>query len=141
MVIRRDKKNRKLHGSRTWGHGNKKNERGKGTRGGVGNAQSRKNKFTRMTAKYPEQIRKKGFFRYGRPSRKEITLAEITKLAQSRNETTIDLPGYKVLSNGSIKEGLTINASGFSAKALEKIKAANGHTSQDKRYVNGKEDA
>lgn len=126
MVIRKVRKNRKLHRTRTWGCGNKKNARGKGCRGGVGNAQARKSKYTYMTAKTPELIRKKGFIHYKKRIKKEITLNSINKLAQDRNEKNIDLLGYTVLSNGNISEGITITARKFSAKALEKINAANG---------------
>ncbi len=126
MVVRADKKNRKMHRSRVWGCGNKKHARGKGVRGGVGKGQSRKNKFTYMTAKTPELIHTKGFVPYKRQSKNIITLENINKVVETRNEKNIELPGYKVLSNGSINEGITITARKFSAKALEKINTANG---------------
>lgn len=126
MVIRRDRRSRKLHRTRVWGHGNKKNARGKGTRGGVGNAGARKSKFTRMTAKHPELIRKKGFVRFGAEERKEITLSEISRMVSAKGERSIDLKGFTVLSNGNVPEGITIKARRFTAKALEKIGAANG---------------
>ena len=45
MVLRRSKKNRKNLGRRTWAVGNKKNNRGAGSRGGTGKA-GRKHKWT-----------------------------------------------------------------------------------------------
>ncbi len=126
MVVRRAKRSRKLHRTRVWGVGNKKNARGKGTRGGVGKAGWRKSKFTQMTAKRPEEIRQRGFFRYGKPKKLEITLNEINKLAGNGSKE-IQLKGYTVLSNGQIGEALTIKAKRFSAKAVEKINAAGGN--------------
>lgn len=125
MVIRRERRSRKLHRTRVWGHGNKKNARGKGTRGGVGNAGARKSKFTRMTAKHPELIRKRGFVRFGAERRKEITLAEISRMVASSGERSVELRGFTVLSNGSAPEGITIRARRFTARAIEKIGAAN----------------
>ena len=126
MVVRRAKRSRKLHRTRVWGVGNKKNARGKGTRGGVGKAGWRKSKFTQMTSKRPEEIRQRGFFRYGKPKKLEITLNEINKLAGNGSKE-IQLKGYTVLSNGKIGEALTIKAKRFSAKAVEKINAAGGN--------------
>jgi len=125
MVVRNVKRSRKLHRTRTWGCGNKKHARGKGCRGGVGNAQARKSKFTYMTAKTPELIRKKGFIHYKKRPKNEITLNIISKIAETRNDKNIDLAGYTVLSNGNVSEGLTITARKFTAKAIEKINAAN----------------
>jgi large subunit ribosomal protein L15 len=128
MVIRKTKRNRKYFGTRRWGLGNIKNGRGAGDRGGVGKG-GRKHKWTYVTAKAPETIRKKGFVRWGeqKDDRKEITLREIEKIAKGRTGTegsTIELTGYKVLSNGELQAKLTIKADAFSKKALEKIKRA-----------------
>jgi large subunit ribosomal protein L15 len=126
MVIRRERRSRKLHRTRVWGVGNKKNARGKGTRGGVGRAGWRKSKFTQMTAKRPEEIRQKGFFRYGKEKKLEITLDGISRMAEQSGSKELDLGRHSVLSNGRISEGLTIKARKFSAKAIEKINAAGG---------------
>lgn len=127
MVVRREKTNRKYLGTRRWGVGNIKNARGKGDRGGVGNAGSRKHKFTYMTAKTPELIRTVGFKPWKRRKLKEITLRSIdTMIANSEEKAVLEFRNYKVLSNGSLSKPVTIKASGFSASAMEKIKSAGG---------------
>ena len=129
MVVRQEKKNRKKYmGTRHWGVGNIKNARGKGSRGGVGNAGSRKQNFTYMTAKEPWMLSKKGFTPWDQKQRKEITLREIDlMLKNSKDEkATIELGGYKVLSNGTISRPVVVKAYGFSKQAAEKIKSAGG---------------
>jgi large subunit ribosomal protein L15 len=128
MVVRKTKRNRKYFGTRRWGLGNIKNGRGAGDRGGVGKG-GRKHKWTYVTAKAPETIRKKGFVRWGeqKDDQKEITLREIEKMTKSSASPeghTLELMGYKVLSNGELKAKITIKADAFSKKALEKIKKA-----------------
>jgi len=126
MVYRKEKRNRKYFGTRRWGMGNIKNARGKGDRGGVGKG-GKKHKFTYVTAKTPELIgKKRGFFSINKKNYKEMTLEGINRLANTGNRTEIDLPNYKVLSNGKLERGIKIKASAFSKKALEKIKSANG---------------
>ena len=66
MVVRKEKRKRKYFGTRRWGVGNIKNARGHGSKGGAGMAGSglgtgSKHKFTYITAKHPELIRKVGF--------------------------------------------------------------------------------
>lgn len=128
MVVRKEKTNRKYLGTRRWGVGNIKNARGKGDRGGVGNAGRRKHKFTYMTAKTPELIRTVGFKPWKRRKLKEITLRSINSiLANSSGEKAVlEFRNYKVLSNGSLSRAATIKASGFSEAAVEKIKSAGG---------------
>lgn len=128
MVVRSEKKDRKFLGSRHWGAGNIKNARGKGSRGGVGNAGSRKHNFTYMTAKTPWLLSKKGFTPWNRKQTKEITLSEIDKMIKNSKEenATIELRHYKVISNGTISKPAVVKASGFSKHAAEKIKSAGG---------------
>jgi len=126
MVYRKEKRNRKYFGTRRWGMGNIKNARGKGDRGGVGKG-GKKHKFTYVTAKTPWAIGgKRGFYSFNRKVLKEITLGGINKLASMGNKTEVELPNYKVLSNGKLEKGIKIKASAFSKKAVEKIKSANG---------------
>lgn len=127
MVVRQRKKNRKYHGTRSWGAGNIKNRRGAGDRGGVGKG-GRKNKFTYMVKYEPERIRKKGFASWGAKELKEINLTGISKLAKASVEQkpTIELKGYKVLSDGVLEKPAIIKATGFSKKAQEKIKGSGG---------------
>lgn len=128
MVVRRKKHNRKYLGSRRWGVGNIKNARGKGSRGGVGMAGSRKHKFTFLTAKAPWLIRQHGFSNWKPKKPEAITLREIDRMVRNSTEQkpSIELKSCKVLSNGSISRSATIKAQAFSEKAIEKIKKAGG---------------
>jgi large subunit ribosomal protein L15 len=130
MVVRKQKRSRKYLGSRRWGVGNIKNARGAGDRGGVGKG-GKKHKFTYVTAKTPELIGKHGFHVFDRKRRYEITLKEIARKlakleADGKSADSIDLPGYKILSNGEITRKVRVKAYAFSKKASEKIKAAGG---------------
>ncbi len=125
MVVRREKRNRKYLGSRRWGVGNIKNARGKGDRGGVGNAGARKHNFTHMTAKERHLLHKKGFTKWHSRELDETTLSRINAMATQQGQV-IELKNCKVLSNGVLQRPLTIKAAGFSSRALEKIKAAGG---------------
>ncbi|MGC8495887.1 MAG: uL15m family ribosomal protein [Candidatus Micrarchaeia archaeon] len=128
MVVRKGKRNRKYFGTRHWGVGNIKNARGAGDRGGVGNAGSRKHKFTYMTAKHPELKKSHGFTPWKPKKLKSISLNSVNSMISSRSEEkpTIELKGYKVLSNGTLDKPAIIKASGFSKAAIEKIKSGGG---------------
>ncbi len=126
-MVLRTKKNRKFLGSRTWGWGNKKNNRGSGARGGVGRG-GRKSKWT-YTVKYDkERIHTPGFVMPRRVVLDEISLDKISDIAEEMKEEkpTVELRGYKVLSNGSLSKPAVIKAMGFTEKAMEKIKQAGG---------------
>jgi large subunit ribosomal protein L15 len=127
MVVRKDKKNRKYFGTRRWGAGNIKNARGAGDRGGVGKG-GRKHKFTRITAKTPWLIHRKGFTKWNQRKLQIITLDGINKMFDDGEAkgSSIELPYHKVLSNGSLRNGIKVSASAFSAKAIEKIKGSGG---------------
>lgn len=127
MVIRRPNHNRKHLGARRWGKGNIKNARGAGDRGGVGWG-GRKHKFTLLTAKYPERIRKKGFAPWRRSKLLEISLREIDAIATTNKEQMPKLvfKDSKVLGNGNLTKPVHVSAVRFSKSALEKIKAIGG---------------
>ncbi|MCL5440960.1 MAG: uL15 family ribosomal protein [Candidatus Marsarchaeota archaeon] len=127
MVVRRPKKSRKFLGTRRWGLGNIKNGRGKGDRGGVGKG-GRKHKWTQITAKSPETIRKKGFHRWGAKKYDNMNLDQISKIliSGSHSGEVLELGKVKVLSNGTLSGKVTIRALSFSKRAEEKIKAAGG---------------
>lgn len=128
MVVRPKKTNRKYLGTRRWGAGNIKNARGKGDRGGVGNAGSRKHKFTYMTAKTPELIKSVGFKPWRKKRLKEMTLRSINSILANSSEekVVLEFRNCKILSNGSLSRAATIKASGFSEAAMEKIKSVGG---------------
>ena len=126
-MVLRTKKNRKFLGSRTWGWGNKKNNRGSGARGGVGRG-GRKSKWT-YTVKYDkERIHTPGFKPPRRIALSEISLDKVSSMVRAMKEEkpTLELRGYKVLSNGRLAKPAVVKATGFSAKAEEKIKQAGG---------------
>jgi ribosomal protein L15 len=125
MVVRHDKRNRKYHGTRRWGVGNIKNNRGAGCHGGFGEVNRlRKHDWTYITAKAPELIRKRGFAPYRRSTLKEINLWQISAMVEGKGE--IELRHYKVLSNGELSKPVKIKASGFTKQAVEKIKSKGG---------------
>jgi large subunit ribosomal protein L15 len=125
MVVRKEKRNRKYHGTRSWGVGNIKNARGAGDRGGVGVGR-RKHRFTYFTAKAPWMIGRKGFTKWRPAKLTAITLTEVNAIAKRGKGSEIELPGRKVLSNGTIEKGMTVKATAFSKKAIEKIRSAHG---------------
>ena len=127
MVIRIKKRSRKFLGSRRWGVGNIKNARGSGSRGGVGRA-GKKHKMTQIVVYDPERFHKKGFKAWRSYKLKEITLDQISAKAMhaDSDRPTIELKGYKVLSNGMIARAVVVKATGFSGRAMEKIKQAGG---------------
>ena len=125
MVVRKEKRNRKYLGTRRWGVGNIKNARGKGDRGGVGRG-GKKNKWTYVTAKTPELIRRVGFTPWKRKKLKEISLRNIDAMITNGSSDTFEFRNCKVLGNGSLSRPAKIKASGFTKSALEKIKSAGG---------------
>ncbi|MGC8479828.1 MAG: uL15m family ribosomal protein [Candidatus Micrarchaeia archaeon] len=127
MVFRRAKKNRRNLGRRTWAAGNKKNNRGAGSRGGTGRA-GRKHKWTKIVKYEKDRIGKPGFTRWNAKKLDEITLDMISKKADSIKEEKpkVELRGFKVLSNGTLTKPVSVSATSFSKKAIEKIKASGG---------------
>jgi len=127
MVVRHEKKNRKYHGTRSWGAGNIKNRRGAGDKGGVGRG-GRKHKFTYLVVYERERLHKKGFKPWKKKELKEIDLEEVNKLAikSSEQKPTIELRGYKVLGDGNIEKSVVVKADAFSKRAIEKIKSVGG---------------
>ncbi len=129
MVVRSKKQNRKYLGRRSWGVGNIKNNRGAGSRGGVG-AGGKKHKFTRAVVTGEGMLGKKGFTRWNSSKLKIISIENLSSRAMQSPEEkpTIELRGYKVLSSGTLLKTASVKASAFSKKAAEKIKQAGGET-------------
>ncbi len=123
MVLRQKKRSRKFLGARRWGAGNIKNRRGSGSRGGVGRA-GKKHKFTRIVKYERERMHKKGFSPLNSSKLNVINLTDVSKAAQEKNE--VELRGYKVLGGGLLTKPINVKASGFSKKAMERIKQAGG---------------
>lgn len=124
------KKIEKERGTRTCGYGGMRKRRGKGNRGGVGNAGSLKHKKSWFQKYDPDHIGKHGFRPKSDKCLKEtitINLSELDKLATGKNEIDIADFGFdKVLGSGKIIRNLTVKAKAFSAHAKEKIEKAGG---------------
>ena len=127
MVVRRRRKYRKKLGSRSY-HGDTKNRRGAGIKGGRGRAGAWDHK--KSTYRY-EVMGKKGFV----PPRKReeivINLGKINEIVSSPSFSgdTIDVTemGYtKVLGRGTLTKPVKVIAYAFSERAKEKIEAAGG---------------
>ncbi len=127
MVLRQKKHSRKFLGARRWGAGNIKNRRGSGSRGGVGRA-GKKHKFTRIVKYEKDRLRKKGFAPWMKVKIGVMNLDDVSKAAHGRSE--VELGGYKILGGGLLTGSINVKASGFSKKAMEKIKQAGGQATK-----------
>ncbi len=130
MVRKIKSKKRKYYSQRTFGRGNKKHGRGKGEKGGKGKAGVKKQSWLK-TIKTVGTKKPKGF---GKRKRKAPTLnlKQISEMARSNRLKkegefyVVNMPGTKILANGTINFKLKITAKKFSKKAIERIKAAGG---------------
>ena len=135
MVVRRSRKREKLRGQRTHGHGNTKNRRGGGSRGGRGQAGSHKHKFNlyfdffgseRKRIKPKQKIKA---INLGQLVQQLPKLAELKKVEKHGNGFVIDgqkIGFDKILSMGAIQEKLVVKNMRVSKKAREKILKAGG---------------
>ncbi|MEM3555357.1 MAG: uL15m family ribosomal protein [Candidatus Micrarchaeia archaeon] len=133
MVRRHKKRSRKYLGSRSWGAGNIKNRRGKGSRGGKGYAGSHKHRWTYMVKYEPEHFGRSGFIPPRRRKLREINLHEINKMIlngkfgkEQSGRFIVELKGYKVLGAGKLDFPAIVKASAFSKSAAGKIKSFGG---------------
>ncbi|MBN2095620.1 MAG: uL15 family ribosomal protein [Candidatus Aenigmarchaeota archaeon] len=116
-------RNRKFRGSNTCGYGSKKKHRGKGSRGGVGFAGSKKHRMQMFKMKCPEHydhraLKKKAVCRV-------INLEDLNKFETP--EVNLTEMGYeKLLGLGEPKKKLKVTVARWSKSAEEKIKAAGG---------------
>ncbi len=131
IMSRKPRKCGKRRGKRRHGHGNIKNRRGAGNRGGRGNAGLNKQHFTYITAHNKEYFGKKGF---NNPTKKvvpTINLFEIenmvkaNKLEQKDGKYVFEFKG-KVLGCGTLSAPVEIKALAWSKSAEDKIKTAGG---------------
>ena len=136
MARRIKSKKRKYLGNRSYGRGNTKNGRGKGTRGGVGRAGYHKHKWLKTIKEGLHKSRRHGFVNRNSESAltTEITIAQLqrnveagkyTKSADGKYDVTLPVR-CKVLSQGKLTAALKISAGAFSAAAKEKITKAGG---------------
>lgn len=116
-----------MKGTRYHGHAMKKHK-GKGSHGGKGMAGTGKRADQKKTwiIKY-----KKDYF--GKKAKqavkklKQINVDELGRLSD-KAKGEVNLPGYKILGRGEIKESLTVKANSFSKQAKDKIEKAGGKT-------------
>jgi len=128
MVIRIKNTSRKHLGARRWGHGNIKNARGSGDKGGTGKSGA-KHKWTYIVKYAKDRIRRKGFVnKNSAAALEEIDIQMISEIANASKDAkpTLELGGYKVLSDGKLSKAVVVKATGFSKNAMEKIKKAGG---------------
>ena len=138
MVVRREKKSRKLRGSRYMGYGGTQH-RGSGQRGGFGKAGLHKHKWSYIL-KYDRDYFGKHGFKTPKSIKeidKPINLREIEEMinkgkisgTEKDGRLVIDVTqfGYtKVLGAGRLTKPIIVKARSFTEKATEKIKEAGG---------------
>lgn len=135
MVVRKGRRRFKKLGQRTRGHGDTKNMRGSGTRGGKGLAGSHKHKWTKYYKKFGTEEKQI-------LSRKIVNAINIDQLVEmlpglladgraSKEAGMVVVDGTKIgfqklLSRGEISEKIIVREMKASKKAVEKIKKAGG---------------
>ncbi len=120
---------KRFRGSMTHGKG-KKGGRGKGLRGGSGNAGLHKHKFMHLLKYMPENhLGKHGFKRPQKMIKKEIAINVGQLEERFSGKKTIDLQkeGYtKLLGGGKVGSSFQITVNNATLKAIEKIEAEQG---------------
>ncbi len=134
MVVRRRRKYRKKLGSRSY-HGDTKNRRGKGIRGGVGRAGAWDHKYS----KFYKELLKKGFVPPRRRRVRSINvgdleemlprLVEAGKAEKKDGKVFVDLSalGYdRLTGRGTISTPVVLKVAYATQRAVEKVEAAGG---------------
>ena len=131
---------RRFRGSRTHGRGHKAG-RGKGKRGGTGNAGLHKHRFKEMLKYCPDHFGRRGFKRPPELVERSATinigdveerlgrylLSSAAKEVEGRIHVDLGKLGYdKLLGGGRATLPLTITVPRASASAVEKVRAAGG---------------
>jgi large subunit ribosomal protein L15 len=127
----KDRKIRKMRGSKTCGYGSKKKHRGKGSKGGKGYAGSHKHKWTYIVKYEPDHFGKHGFTPVKRKEAKTINVGELEELLKKnsleKNEIDLTELGYeKLLGKGKVTKPFIIKVKEFSEIAKRKIESAGG---------------
>ncbi len=141
-MIRKPKKIRKKRGTRTVGYGRVSGHLNSGQKGGVGKAGRHKHLWIKTIIENPRYFGKHGFKRPQKLvySPKTINVGELDEMLPNlvkRGLATFDGKTYqvdwekldydKLLGAGKVTKNIVItNLSAYSAKAKEKIEAANG---------------
>jgi len=121
-------KTKKMRGRKTHGYGAKKKHRGKGSKGGKGNAGTFKHKKIKTIKERPDYFGKKGFKRKNKEEVKTINVKEIDKIASKENKNKLTFSDYKVLGSGNITKKVEVEAKKFSKTAKKKIEESGGKT-------------
>lgn len=136
MARRHERRWKKNLASRTWGGGNAKNRRNKGSRGGKGYAGSHKHRWLYIIKNEPDHFGRSGFspIQRARTARKEMvtinvsdiySLAAAGRLEKKEGMLQFEFAG-KVLGGGTIGVPVSVKASQISESARKKIEAAGG---------------
>jgi large subunit ribosomal protein L15 len=148
-----DRKTRRLRGSRMHGWGNTQKHRGAGSRGGVGMAGSKKQRWQYVSKYMPGYFGRTGFTRHAQTTPEKTINAgwlsqNIKKLvsegmaAEAKGTYSVDLTaaGYtKLLGTGAVEARLNVKVGSCSAKAREKIQAAGGSVEASEEEADTKE--
>jgi len=127
----KNRKIRKMRGSKTCGYGSKKKHRGKGSKGGKGYAGSHKHKWTYIVKYEPDHFGKHGFTPIKRKEVKTINVGELEKVLKKinleKNEIDLSELGYeKLLGKGKVTKPFIIKVKEFSEIAKNKIESVGG---------------
>lgn len=134
MVVRHRKRarHRYMGTARTWGAGNTKRRRGKGSRGGKGMAGMGKHKWaTTMNLGVDNYFGKHGFVSKSLPIKECMNLGTIEdmynagKIEKKDGKATFVFDG-KILSRGNINFPLVLKATAVSKSAKDKVEKAGG---------------
>lgn len=133
MARRHKKRSRKYLGNRSWGGGNIKRRRNKGSRGGRGMyAGGHKHRWSWILRYEPEHFGRHGFVSPTSERIEIINLRDISALADAGRLKTengrhvAELGSAKVLGNGRLRVPVVVKARAFSKAAEEAIKKAGG---------------
>ncbi len=140
MVVRREKKSRKMHGYRNRGWGSIGQHRKSGSRGGRGAAGMHKHKWSWVMKYFKDWFGKKGFVPRGEGAEvRAINISDLNeivkKMIQSNTAVTengkivVDLSKMginKLLGSGSIEFPVKVLVSSYSKKAKEKVEKIGG---------------
>lgn len=139
MVVRRRKKINRLLGERTRGHGDTKNRRGAGSRGGRGLAGSHKHKFSKYAGKFGKEKKKVISGKRVKALNIEQVVQAMPRLLEEKkavkegNYVVVDgqLVGFgKLLSRGSPGQKWVLRNVRASKRAVEKVEKAGGSVEQ-----------
>jgi large subunit ribosomal protein L15 len=138
MVVRRERKIRKLRGRKT-GFGSHKKHKGAGNRGGRGMSGMHKSKVMRMIKYFPDHYGKSGMSSIKKVKIRTVNLIDLdSKIEQLLKEKKVekdkdgikvklsDLGYDKLLGSGKVNHPLIVEAKYFSKNAIKKLEEVKG---------------